>query len=192
MTTVSLHEVTQLLEDWGQGDKRALDRLIPLIEGELRRLAHRHMRRQRSDHTLQTTALVNEAYLRLVENKDRQWQNREHFFAVAAQLMRNILVDYARRKSAAKRGGQMRNVSLDETALVAQGRAAEVLALDEALERLAEVDPRKSQVVELHYFGGLTFEQAAKVLNISTVTARRDWRGAKAWLYRALAEGSTS
>lgn len=186
MTTNSPHEVTRLLEDWGQGDREALDRLIPLIEGELRLLAHRYMRRQHPDHTLQTTALVNEAYLRLVEQKERHWQNRDHFFAVAAQLMRNILVDYARRRHAAKRGGQMRAVTLDEAALVSEGRAAEVIALDEALHHLAEIDPRKSKVVELRYFGGLDFEQTAKVLNISPVTARRDWRGAKAWLYRAL------
>jgi len=193
MTTNSPHEVTRLLEVWHQGDREALDQLIPLIEGELRRLAHRYMRRQQSGHTLQTTALVNEAYLRLVEQQDRHWQNREHFFAVAAQLMRNIVVDYARRRHAAKRGGQMRAVELDESALVSKERATEVIALDEALRALAEIDPRKSKVVELRYFGGLTFEQAATVLQISTVTARRDWRGAKAWLYRALTErGSTA
>lgn len=184
----SPHEVTRLLEDWNQGDKRALDQLIPLIEGELRQLARRYMRRQRSGHTLQTTALVNEAYLRLAGQQNRHWQNREHFFAVAAQLMRNILVDYARRRHAAKRGGEMRDVTLDESVMVSQERAIEVLALDEALRTLAEIDPRKSKIVELRYFGGLTFEQAAAVLDISPVTARRDWRGAKAWLYRALSE----
>jgi RNA polymerase sigma factor (TIGR02999 family) len=186
MTTPSPHEVTRLLEDWSRGDKAALDKLTPLVYEELHRLAHYYLSRERRDHTLQTTALVNEAYLRLVDQKSVVWQGRAHFFAVSAQLMRRLLVDHARRRHYAKRGGDARMVSLDEAAVMSRERAAEVIALDEALTDLATIDQRKSRVIELKYFGGLNFDEIAEVLKISPVTARRDWRSAKAWLYRTL------
>ncbi|HEX8651171.1 MAG TPA: sigma-70 family RNA polymerase sigma factor [Pyrinomonadaceae bacterium] len=188
MTTPSpsTKEVTGLLSDWSRGDRAALERLTPLVYDELHRLAHRYMSRERPDHTLQTTALVNEAYLRLVDQRNAHWQNRAHFFAVAAQVMRHILVDYARQRHFAKRGGEARRVTLDEAAIVSQQRAAEFVALDEALKRLEAIDPRKSRVVELHFFGGLNFEEIAEVLKVSAVTVRRDWRSAKAWLYKAV------
>jgi len=179
-------EVTRLLEDWSGGDQDALEKLIPLIQPELHRLAHHYMSRERPGHTLQTTALLNEAYLRLVDNPKRNWQNRAHFTAAAAQLMRRIMVDRARERRALKRGGDAIKVSLDEAALVSEQRAEELLALDEALEKLAAQDPRKSQIVELRYFGGLTTEEAAAFLKISHRTVRREWRMAKAWLYCAL------
>jgi RNA polymerase sigma-70 factor, ECF subfamily len=180
-------EVTGLLSDWSHGDQAALEKLTPLVYEELHRLAHRYMSRERPGHTLQTTALVNEAYLRLVDQKQAHWQDRAHFFAVAAQVMRHILVDYARRRRYAKRGGATaRQVSLDEAAMVSQQRAADFIALDEALERLEAIDPRKSRVVELHFFGGLNFDEIAEVLKVSPITVRRDWRSAKAWLYQAV------
>jgi len=182
----SQQEVTRLLEDWSGGNEDALEKLIPLIQPELHRLAHHYMSRERPGHTLQTTALLNEAYLRLVDNPKRNWQNRAHFTAAAAQLMRRIMIDRARERRALKRGGDAIKVSLDEAALVSEQRAEELLALDEALEKLAAQDPRKSQIVELRYFGGLTTEEAAAFLKISHRTVRREWRMAKAWLYCAL------
>ena len=182
------HEVTQLLIDWSNGDRAALDKLMPLIDEELRRLAHRYMNRERAGHTLQTTALVNEAFLRLVNRKNLQWQNRAHFFGIAAQLMRTILVDHARSHASAKRGGGARKLELDEALVVSQQRASEVIALDEALKQLALLDPQQSRIVELRFFGGLTVEEAAEVLHVSPATIKREWSTAKAWLYHELAE----
>jgi len=184
-------EVSRLLIDWGNGDQAALDELIPLVYDELRRLAGRYMRRESQGHTLQTSALVNEAYLRLVDQKNVQWQNRAHFFGVAAQLMRRILVDHARSRSRAKRGGGVQMVSLVEHAVMSK-EVAEVIALDEALNNLAEMDPRKSQIVEMKFFGGLTTEEVAEVLKVTSRTVEREWRKAKAWLNRALIKGATN
>jgi RNA polymerase sigma factor (TIGR02999 family) len=180
--------VTQLLGDWSRGDTDALERLIPLVEPELHRLAHHYMSRERAGHTLQTTALINEAYLRLVDNSKPTWQNRNHFVAAAAQLMRRIMVDHARERLSLKRGGGAVRVTLDETAWVTDARSEELLALDEALANLAALDSRKSLVVELRYFGGLTAEETAGFLNLSLRTVEREWNMAKAWLYRALSE----
>jgi RNA polymerase sigma factor (TIGR02999 family) len=190
MTTSSpsRQAVTQLLGDWSRGDTDALERLIPLVEPELHRLAHHYMSRERAGHTLQTTALINEAYLRLVDNSKPTWQNRNHFVAAAAQLMRRIMVDHARERLSLKRGGGAVRVTLDETAWVTDARSEELLALDEALANLAALDSRKSQVVELRYFGGLTAEETAGFLNLSLRTVEREWNMAKAWLYRALSE----
>ncbi|HEX4665862.1 MAG TPA: sigma-70 family RNA polymerase sigma factor [Chthoniobacterales bacterium] len=190
MTTSSpsRQAVTQLLGDWRRGDTGALERLIPLVQPELHRLAHHYMSRERAGHTLQTTALINEAYLRLVDNSKPLWQNRKHFVAAAAQLMRRIMVDHARQRLSLKRGGGAVRVTLDETAWVTDTRSEELLALDEALESLAALDPRKSQIVELRYFGGLTAEETAEFLNLSLRTVEREWNMAKAWLYRALSE----
>jgi RNA polymerase sigma-70 factor (ECF subfamily) len=178
--------LTGLLLEWREGDKAALDRLTPLVYDELRRIAHRYVQRERDGHTLQTTALVNEAYLRLAGQQKVDWQNRAHFFAVTAQVMRHILIDHARRRSYAKHGGDARQVSLEDAAVMSQERAAELIALDEALDELAKLDQRKSRVVELRYFGGLSLEETAEVLEISLMTVRRDWRAAKAWLYKAV------
>jgi len=188
MTTPSSsqQEVTQLLKDWSGGDEGALGKLIPLVQPELHRLAHHYMSRERTGHTLQTTALLNEAYLQLVDDPKRNWQNRTHFMAAAAQLMRRIIVDYARERRSLKRGGGALKVSLDEAALVTEKQSEELLALDEALERLGVQDPRKRQIVELRYFGGLTVEETAEFLKLSHRTVKREWRIAKAWLYRAL------
>jgi RNA polymerase sigma factor (TIGR02999 family) len=186
MTTLSQQDVTELLLEWQQGDKCALDKLTPLVYEELRRIAHRYVQRERDGHTLQTTALVNEAYMRLVGGQRIEWQNRAHFFAVTAQVMRHILIDHARRRHYAKRGGEAQQVSFDDAALMSPERAAELVALDEALSELARLDERKSRVVELRYFGGLSLEETADVLEVSVMTVRRDWRAAKAWLYRAL------
>jgi len=188
MTGPQTHRVTQLLIDWSNGDQSAFDKLMPLIDEELRRLAHHYMSRERAGHTLQTTALVNEAFVKLVNRKNLQWQNRAHFFGLAAQVMRTILVDHARSHSSAKRGGGARNLELDEALLVSQQRASEVVALDEALNQLALIDPRQSRIVELRFFGGLTVEEAAEVLHVSPVTIKREWSTAKAWLYRELAK----
>lgn len=185
----SPNEVSQLLIDWSGGNKTALDQLIPLVDAELRRLAHQYMRQERPGHTLQTTALVNEAYLRLIDQRHVHWQNRAHFFGIAAQLMRRILIDHARSRRYAKRGGDAVRVSLDEAATVSQDRAAELIALDEALQNLAAIDTRRSQVVELRFFGGLSIEETAEVLKISRNTAIRDWTMAKAWLYREISKG---
>lgn len=191
MTTPSPHEVTQLLVAWSNGDRVARDELMPLVYEELRRLAHRYMGRERPGHTLQTSALVNEAYLRLIDQNDVHWQNRAHFFGIAAQMMRRILVDYARKRGFAKRGGDARPVPLEEAMIVSQERAANVVALDDALKSLAELDPRKSQIVELRFFGGLSIEETAEVLAVSTGTVMRDWTLAKAWLRREMAPAST-
>ncbi len=190
--TPSPGEVTQLLVDWGNGDKAALDRLTPLVHEELHRLAHRHMRLERPNHTLQTTALVNEAYVRLVDQRNLHWKNRAHFFSIASRLMRRILVDLARAHYGAKRGGRAPRVSLDEAAIVSRERAAELVALDEALTRLAEIDERKSKVVELRFFGGMSVEEAAEALRVSPITIKRDWSTAKAWLYREIANEPAS
>ena len=178
-------DVSALLRAWSDGDHLALDALIPIVYGELRRLAHRYMRRERAGHSLQTTALVNEAYIRLVDYKRMQWQNRAHFFAVSAQVMRRILVDRARRQNL-KRGRRVQHVPLDETAVVSHDPPVDLIALDDALNSLARVDARKVQVVEMRFFGGLTVDETAVVLKVSPVTVRRDWSAAKIWLYRAL------
>ena len=191
MTTPSSmrQEVTQLLGDWSGGDEEALAKLFPLVQPELHRLAHHYMSRERAGHTLQTTAILNEAYLRLVDNSPKPpWQNRTHFVAAAAQLMRRIMVDHARERRSLKRGGGAVKVTLDEAAFVTESRSEELLALDEALERLAVQDPRKSQIVELRYFGGLTVGETAEFLKLSQRTVEREWTMAKAWLYRALSE----
>ena len=191
MAAPSPKEVTRLLVDWGNGDQGALDELIPLVYDELRRIAGRYMRRESQGHTLQTSALVNEAYLRLVDQKSLQWQNRAHFFGVAAQLMRRVLVDHARSRSRAKRGGRAQMVSLAEQAIISK-EVADVIALDEALKNLAEMDPRKSQIVEMKFFGGLTTEEVAEVLKVTSRTVEREWRKAKAWLNLALSKGATN
>ena len=180
------HEVTQLLVAWSDGDRAALDQLTPLVYEELHRLARNHMSRERQGHTLQTSALVNEAYLRLIDQKNVRWQNRAQFFSIASRLMRRILVDHARSHRYAKRGGDIRRVSLDEAAVLAQESAAELVALDDALKSLAALDPRKCQVVELRFFGGMSVEESAEVLGVSVVTVMRDWSTAKAWLHRAM------
>jgi RNA polymerase sigma-70 factor, ECF subfamily len=183
-------EVSGLLRAWGDGDRGALDKLTPIVYDELHRLASRYMRGERPGHSLQTSALVNEAYMRLVEYKGMQWQNRAHFFAVSAQLMRRILVEHARRHNL-KRGGRVQHVSLEETAVLGGDRAANLVALDDAMNALARIDHRKVQVVEMRFFGGLSVEETAEVLKVSSVTVMRDWSTAKAWLYRELAGGST-
>ena len=187
--TPSPTEVSQLLLDWSNGNQAALDRLTPLVYEELHRLAHRHMRLERPNHTLQTTALVNEAYVRLVDQRNLHWKNRAHFFSIASRLMRRILVDLARAHNRAKRGGGALQVSLDEAAMVSSERAAELVALDEALTTLAAIDQRKSQVVELRFFGGMSVEETAEALRVSPITIKREWSTAKAWLYREIANG---
>jgi len=185
---LAANDLTGLLVDWARGDKAALEQLTPLVYDEIRRIAHRYVQREREGQTLETTALVNEAYLRLAGSQRVEWQNRAHFFAVTAQVMRHILIDHARRRQYVKHGGEVQRVSFDaatrDAAVMSQPRAAELLALDEALNELAKIDPRKSRVVELRYFGGLSIEETAEVLEISAMTVRRDWRAAKAWLYK--------
>ena len=180
------HEVTQLLLAWSEGDKAALDRLMPLVYGELRLLAKSYMRRERAGQTIQTTALIHEAYLRLIDAHQVRVENRRNFFAVAARLMRQVLVDLARERRSRKRGGGARQVSLNEALVVSKQRDEGLLALDEALSALAQIDPRKSQMVELRFFGGLSVEEAAEALNVSVETIHRDWRLAKSWLSRRL------
>ncbi len=184
----SPHEITQLLAEWSDGNQTALDKLYPLVYDELHKMARRYMGRERRGHTLQTTALINEAYVRLVDQKNVHWQNRSHFFAISAQIMRRILIDHARREHYAKRGGGAQKISLDEVAIVAVERASSLILLDEALTRLGEIDSRRSQVVELRYFGGLNNEEIAGVLKISENTVTRDWNMARAWLYQELTE----
>jgi RNA polymerase sigma factor (TIGR02999 family) len=181
-------ELTQLLVAWSQGDARALERLTPLVYAELRKLAHRYMNRERAGHTLQTTAVVHEAFLRLLGNPQENWQNRAHFYAIAAQMMRRILVDYARSNLRAKRGGKTTRLSLEDIDAPVTESAfdPDLIALDAALEKLAEIDPRRGRVVELRFFGGLDVEETARVLQVSTDTVVRDWRIAKAWLFRYL------
>ena len=179
-------EVTDLLAAWSRGDRAALERLMPLVERELQLLAHRYLRRERPGHMLQTTALVNEAYLRLVDQREPRWQNRAHFFGIAAQMMRRILIDHARKVRYAKRGGGVPMLPLDEACVMADDRAAELVALEDALQALARVDERKSRVVEMRYFAGLSVEEAAEVLGVHPDTVTRDWRRAKAFLRREL------
>ena len=180
------NDVTKLLTDWSDGDSAALDRLLPLVYDELHRMAKRYMNSQPSGHTLQTTALIHEAYLKLADNPEKRWHNRAHFFAVAAQAMRHILVDHARSRQSEKRGGATQIIALEEIAVVSNERAAEIVALDDALNRLSALDQRKGRVVELRYFGGLSVEETAGVLKISPETVMRDWRFAKTWLLREL------
>src|SRR5437667_8303840 len=184
--SASQQRVTELLAQWSLGNDAALAELTPLVYEELRRLAHRQMGAERPDHTLQTTALVNEAYLRLADQTNPRWQNRAHFFAVAARAMRQILVSYARSQRSEKRGGGAVKVELDEAAIVSPGESKEIIDLHEALERLSTLDSRKAQVVELKYFGGLNYDEMADVLKISRVTVRRDWEFARAWLHTEL------
>ena len=176
------HEITKLLKDWSGGDSTALDRVIPLVYDELHRLAHQHMRRERAGHLLQTSALINEAYLRLMEQPELNLENRTHFFGIAARLMRQILVDEARKRNSAKRGGDAIQVSLTEATNVVQEQAANVVALDDALKILEGIDGRQSEIVELRFFGGLSIEETAKVLSVSPGTVMRDWTFARAWL----------
>lgn len=187
LMTTSPHQISHLLARYSNGDEAALNQLMPLVYGRLRQMAQRYMRAQPIGHTLQTTALIHEAYLKLVGQQRKEWQNRAHFFAVAAQAMRHILVDYARARHTAKRGGEAAHaVSFDEAAVVTAERAAEVVALDDALNDLANLAPRQSQVVELRYFGGLSVKETAEVLKVSAETVKRDWRMAKVWLLREL------
>jgi RNA polymerase sigma factor (TIGR02999 family) len=186
----AVQDTSLLLRAWSGGDQTALDKLTPIVYRELHRLAGRCMSRERPGNSLQTTALVNEAYLRLVDYKRMRWQNRAHFFAVSAQLMRRILVEHARRHNL-KRGGGAPHVSLEEAAIVGGGQDADLVALDDALNALAKIDPRKVQVVEMRFFGGLSVEETAAVLKVSAVTVKRDWRAARAWLYRELTGGTT-
>ncbi len=188
--SASSQNITKLLLDWRNGDQTALDQLMPLVYEELRRMANHYMRNERKGHTLQTSALVNEAYLRLVDHENIEWQNRAHFFGVAAQAMRRILVDHARARNYQKRGGGAQQVSLDEAATLAGDRAAELIALDEALQELAKMDERKARVVELRYFGGLSVEETAEALGVSVPTVTRDWNTAKAWLMREMTKGN--
>ena len=186
LTAKHQHQITQLLAEWSDGNQSALDELYPLVYEELHRLARRYMSRERRGHTLQTTALINEAYVRLVDQRNVHWANRSHFFAISAQIMRRILIDHARRHAYAKRGGGAQQVSLEEVAIVARDLGSDLVRLDEALKALAEMDPRRSQVVELRYFGGLNNEEIAGVLKISKNTVTRDWNMARAWLYQQL------
>jgi len=185
----TVEDVSTLLRAWSEGDRRALEKLIPIVYEELRRLGRRYMRGERSGHSLQTTALVNEAYTRLVDYKRMQWQNRAHFFAVSAQLMRRILVEHARRHNQ-KRGGGVPHVSLEEAAVVSGDRAPDLVALDDAMQALSRLDARKAQVVEMRFFGGLSVDETAEVLKVSPATVMRDWSTAKSWLYRELAGGT--
>jgi RNA polymerase sigma factor (TIGR02999 family) len=183
-------EVSNLLRAWSNGEQSTLERLAPLVYAELRRLAKHYMQRERAGHSLQATALVNEAYIRLVDYKRMQWQNRAHFFAVSAQLMRRILVDHARRRNL-KRGGALRRVTLEDSVIVGGTQRADLVALDDAMKQLAKLDPRQEQVVELRFFGGLSVEETAEVLKVSAITVMRDWSTARLWLYRELGGGAT-
>lgn len=183
-------DITELLLCWSNGDRAALEKLLPLVERELHRLAHHYMRREHPDHTLQTTALVNETFIRLVDQNRVKWQNRAHFFGIAAQLMRRVLLNYARDKGRDKRGGGAYKVSLSEAEMMSDDASVELIALDEALQRLSAIDERKTQVVELRYFGGLSVKETAEVLKVSPVTVARDWDMAKAWLAREINHGS--
>lgn len=188
--TAPAKDLTALLIAWGNGDQASLGELVPLVYDELRRIARRHLRRERPDHTLQATALIHEAYLRLIDQKKVRWQGRAHFYGVAAAAMRRILVDHARRHNRAKRGGSARQVPLEETAALSTEPAAELIALDETLGRLSAIDPRKGGVVELRFFAGLSIEEAAAVLEVSPATVMHDWTLAKAWLRREIGHGS--
>ncbi len=179
-------QITQMLVDWSNGNQSALERLIPLVYDELRRMAKRYMRGQSAGHTLQTTELIHEAYLKLANQDEQNWQNRSHFFGVAAQAMRHILVDYARAKQSQKRGGDGFQVTLDEGAIISKDNSGEIVSLHEALERLGKLDERKMKVVEMKFFGGLTMEEIAEVLKISPETVKRDWKFSRTWLLREL------
>jgi RNA polymerase sigma factor (TIGR02999 family) len=192
MTTISPQEITKLLSAWGRGERDALDQLTPLVYAELRRIARRQMSRERDGHTLQATALVNEAFIRLSGQEKHSWQDRAHFYAVCAQVMRRVLIDHARAHARDRRGGGTLSVALDEAAVLAGEGAAELVALDEALRALEAVDPRKGRVVALRYFAGLSVEETAEVLGVSPATVGREWRRAKAWLYRAISEGGAA
>jgi RNA polymerase sigma-70 factor, ECF subfamily len=181
------HQVTKLLKDWSEGDSSAADKLMPLVIDDLRRLAHNYMRREKAGHTLQTSALVNEAYVRLVDQSKIQWESRAHFFGIAARLMRQILVDQARRRNFAKRGGGAIRVSLNEATAVAEEQSANVMALDEALKNLESIDPRQSRIIELRFFGGMSIEETAEALKVSPGTVMRDWTFARAWLRKEMA-----
>lgn len=189
MPSISPQEVTQLLADWGRGDKSAFDKLFPLVHEELRRIAQRQMSHERPGHTLQATALVNEAYLKLAGNEGFEWRDRAHFYAVCAQVMRHVLIDHARAHARDKRGGGAVQVSLNDAIALSAQRAEELVALDEALRSLEHLDPQKGRIVEMRYFGGLSIEETAEVLDISPRTVRREWRRSKAWLYRMISEG---
>ena len=182
-------DITALLVDWNNGDQSALERLLPLVERELHRLAHSYMRREDPDHTLQTTALINETYLRLIDQRKVHWQNRAHFYGIAAQIMRRILLNYARDQHRLKRGGRAIHVSLSEAFVMPAEKDRELIALDDALDRLEAIDERKARVVELRYFGGLSVEETAEVLKVSPITIMRDWQFAKAWLAREMQDG---
>ena len=190
MKTVPEADVCTLLRAWSDGDQSALDKLAPIVYDELRRLAGHYLSRERTGHSLQATALVNEAYLRLVDYKRMRWENRAHFFAVSAQLMRRILVDHARRHNL-KRGGGVQHIALEDTAVVGGGRAENLVVLDDAMQALARIDPRKAHVVELRFFGGLSVEETAEVLKVSPVTVMRDWNTARAWLHREICGGAS-
>jgi len=188
MPIAASHEVTQLLMAWNDGDQSALERLIPLVHAELHRIARRYMRNERAGHTLQTSALINEAYLRLIDAQQVHWQNRAHFFGIAAQLMRRVLVDFARSRSYKKRGGGALQVSFDEAMVITKERGEDLVVLDEALSALSELDERKGRDVEMRFFGGLSEKEIAEALTVSPETVRRDWRLAKSWLRRRLSE----
>ena len=192
MMAVSVSNVTELLESWREGDPSALTRLTPLIYSELRRIAHRYTQREAQGHTLQTTALVNEAYLRLAQQEKANWQGHHHFFAATAQVMRHVLIDHARRRRYFKHGGDLQRVPLDDALQISAQRADELIALDEALSELKDLDARKHRVVEMRYFGGLSLEETATALDVSEMTVRRDWRAAKAWLFRRIKNDAES
>jgi RNA polymerase sigma factor (TIGR02999 family) len=182
-------QITQMLKKWSEGNQEVLDKLMPLVYDELRRQAARYLRRERANHTLQTTALIHEAYLKLIDQNQVEWQNRTHFYAIAAQAMRRILVDYARERNREKRGGAAENLPLEEAAfVVSEGKNVDLVALDEALTRLAEFDERQARVVELRYFSGLSIDETADILGVSNVTVRRDWNMAKAWLHQQISK----
>ncbi len=189
MAVRTTEQITRLLAGWGQGDAAALDELTPLVYDELHRIAHRYMRRERPGHTLQTSALINEAYIRLIDQREAHWQNRAHFFAIASKLMRRILVDQARRKGYAKRGGNPQQVSLDEGMAAPRSRDTDLVALDDALKGLETVDERKCRIVDMRFFGGLSLDEIAGALEISVPTVEREWRAARAWLHKAMASG---
>ena len=184
----SAENVTKMLRDWRNGDQEALEQLIPVVYDELHRQAARYLRREHPGHTLQTTALIHEAYLRLIKQQNIEWQNRAHFYAIAARLMRQILVDHARRRQATKRGGSDIKVPLEEAMVISPGENVDLVALDEALTRLAAIDPQQSRIVELRYFSGLSVEETAEVLGVSSRTVNRDWNVAKAWLRQQISE----
>lgn len=190
MSSVPARDVTQLLQDWSQGDKTALERLTPIVYEELRRIARIHMNGERADHTLESTALVNEVFLKLFDCTRMQWRDRAHFFAMSSQLMRRILIDHARRRNL-KRGGNLKRVTLAAAAGIGVEREMDLIALDDALNALAGIDERKSRIVEMRFFGGLSVEETAEALGISQITVIRDWNTAKAWLFRALSGGGT-